>query len=169
MHSVMRLGLCFALLASACTTDLGDTTGPQGESIDQYIQSLPFLPVSPPAMSQGTSSDPARDGDYQCTTQNLQETRDYDEIVAYAANSDSLWPGALVSADSVLTGLFTQIVMDRAPATISVSLENLGGKKSAVIAEPTLSAYREALTGVLQQEITGSTPANLSSEIEEVH
>src|SRR6185312_5653642 len=148
MQSAMRLGLCFALLASACTTDLGDTTGPQGGSIDQYIQSLPFLPVAPPAMVQGTSSNPGRDGDYQCTTQNLQETRDYDEIVAYAANSDSLWPGALVSADSVLTGLFTQIVLPRQPVTISVSLENLGGTKQATLADPSLSSYRDALAGI---------------------
>jgi thiol-activated cytolysin len=169
MQSAMRLGLCFALLASACTTDLGDTTGPQAGSIDQYIQSLPFLPVAPPVMVQGTSSQPARDGDYQCTTQNLQETRDYDEIVAYAANSDSLWPGALVSADSVLTGLFTQIVMPRSPATISVSLQNIAGTKKATITDPSLASYRDALSGILDSEITGSTPADISSQIEQVH
>jgi thiol-activated cytolysin len=169
MQSAMRVAICAALLASACTTDLGDTTGPQGGSIDQYIQSLPFLPVSPPAMVQGTSSNPARDGDYQCTTQNLQETRDYDEIVAYAANSDSLWPGALVSADSVLTGLFTQIVMPRAPATISVSLQNIAGTKKATITDPSLASYRDALSGILDSEITGSTPADISSQIEQVH
>jgi len=154
------------LLTGACTTEIVNSPGP---GIDDYVKSLPYLPVAPTEVDEGTRSAEAREGDYSCTRQNLKETRQYDKIVAYAANSDSMFPGALVSADSVLTGLFTQIVLDRAPATISVSLENLGGKKSAVIAQPTLSAYREALTGVLQQEITGSTPANLSSEIEEVH
>ena len=153
------------LLTGACTTEIVAPTGP---GIDDYIQSLPYLPVAPAQVDEGQRSGEAREGDYSCTRQNLKETRQYDKIVAYAANSDSMFPGALVSADSVLTSLFTQMVLDRAPATISVSLENLGGKKSAVIAEPTLSAYREALTGVLQQEITGSTPANLSSEIEEI-
>src|SRR5205823_13351363 len=57
----------------------------------------------------------------------------------------------------------------RAPATISVSIENLAGKKSATIDKPSLSAYREALTGLLDATITGSTPANLYSEIEQVH
>jgi thiol-activated cytolysin len=137
--------------------------------IDDYIWSLPYLPVEPAQVIQGPASTPQRDGDYQCTTENLKETRQYDRIVAYAANSDSMWPGAIVSADSVLTGLFTQVVLPRNPETISVSLENLGGKKSATIEAPTLSAYREALTGVLQAEITGSTPANIYSEIEQVH
>src|SRR5690606_22773748 len=97
------------------------------------------------------------------------ETRQLDRIVAYAAGSDSLWPGAIVSADSVVSGLFTQVVLPRAPATISVSLENLAGTKKATIEEPSLSTYREALAGVLSSEITGSTPANIYSEIEEVH
>jgi thiol-activated cytolysin len=159
--------LCLAtLLTGACTTEI---VQPEGPGIDEYIQSLPYLPVAPAQVDQGTRSADKREGDYSCSTQNLKETRQFDKIVAYAANSDSMFPGAIISADSVLSGLFTQLVLDRAPATISVSLENLGGKKSAVIETPTLSAYREALTGVLQQEITGSTPANQSSEIEEVH
>ncbi len=143
--------------------------GPSHSEIDNYIESLPYLPVDPAQVVQGTASSPARDGDYSCTTQNLQETRQYDQIVAYAANSDSLWPGALVTGDSVVSGLFTPIVLDRAPATISVSLENLGGSKKATFAAPTLASYRDALSSILDAEITGSTPANLYSEIEQVH
>jgi thiol-activated cytolysin len=117
----------------------------------------------------GATSAPTSEGDYQCTSQNLQETRQYDEIVAYAANSDSLYPGAILSADSVLTGLFTQLVLPRAPETISVSLENLAGGKSATVATPSLSSYRDALSSILDTEITGSTPADIYSEIEQVH
>ena len=162
-----RLGrLSFLALLTACSTEMVD---PEAGKIDQYIAALPYLPVEPAQVAMGARTADTREGDYQCSTQNLKETRQFDRIVAYAANSDSLYPGALVSADSVLTGLFTQVVLPRAPATISVSLENLGGTKSAVVAEPSLSAYRNALTGILDAEITGSTPANLYSEIEEVH
>src|SRR5262249_29495872 len=155
LRARMRALLLVPLLA-ACTTDVGDATPPQGNMIDDYIRGLPYLPVDPPQVVQGMKSAPARDGDYQCTTENLKETRQYDRIVAYAANSDSLWPGALVSADSVLTGLFTQIVMPRSPTTISVSLENLAGTKRATIADPSLASYRDALSGILDAEITGS-------------
>src|SRR4029078_7456964 len=75
----------------------------------------------------------------------------------------------IVSADSVMTGLFTQIVLPRAQQTISVSLENIGGTKHAAIAAPSLSGYRDAVSGILDAGVTGSTAANLYSEIEEVH
>jgi thiol-activated cytolysin len=156
------------LLFTACTTTV-ETPSDHANDIDGYIASLPYLPVDPVQIEAGANSPEAREGDYQCTTQNLRETRQYDRIVAYAANSDSLYPGAIVGADSVLSGLFTQMVLPRAPATISVSLENLEGAKSAELAEPSLSTYREALSGILDTQITGSTPANLYSEIEEVH
>jgi len=164
----MRL-LAWLCFTGACTTAIGADSLPQHDDIDAYIQSLPYLPIDPPAVVQGAASPPTRDGDYQCTTENLRETRQFDRIVAYAANSDSLWPGAIVSADSVLSGLFTQIVLPRQAETISVSLENLAGTKQATIAEPSLSAYRDALSGIVDAEITGSTPANLYSEIEQVH
>ena len=164
----MRSALLFPLLAIGCSTELVGPPAP-GPSIDAYIAGLPYLPVDPPAVQMGTPSAPTRDGDYSCTTQNLKETAQYDRIVAYAANSDSLWPGAIVDADSIATGLFTQIVMPRAPATISVSLENLAGSKQATIETPDLSSYRDALSSIVQSTITGSTPANIYSEIEQVH
>ena len=152
-------------LVSACAASPEDG----GSEIDAYIRSLPYLPVDEAQVIAGGDSEPSRDGDYSCTTENLRETRQLDRVVGYAANSDTLWPGALVSADSVASGLFTQIVLPRSPETFSVSLENLAGTKQATIAEPSLSAYRDALAGVLASEITGSTPANIYSEIEEVH
>src|SRR4051812_42064820 len=153
-------------LLTACSFSGGS---PPPNEIDAYIASLPYLAVEAAAVAEGTPSAAAPEGDYSCSTQNLKETRQYDRIVAYAANSDSMYPGAIIGADSVLTGLFTQIVLPRAPETISVSLENLAGAKQATIETPSLSAYREAVASILDNEITGSTPANLYSEIEEVH
>ncbi|HZJ65704.1 MAG TPA: thiol-activated cytolysin family protein [Kofleriaceae bacterium] len=168
------LSLSLAVVA-ACSSAQGEPELPAPDpsqnqmQIDAYLRALPYLPVDAPAVSEDQRSAEQREGDYACTTQNLEETRQYDRIVAYAANSDAMYPGALVSADSVVTGLFTQIVLPRAPATISVSLENLGGTKHAVIANPSLSSYRDAVASILDAEVTGSTPANLYSEIEEVH
>lgn len=147
----------------------GGQVSEDSPEIDAYIESLPRLAVAPAAVAAGARSADVREGDYSCAIQRLAETRQYDRVVAYAANSDALYPGAIVSADSIETGLFTQIVLPRAPATISVSLENLDGTKSAVVAAPSLSAYRNALSGILNAEVTGSTPANLYSEVEEVH
>ena len=155
---------------TACSfSGQGDSPQVVESKIDAYIASLPYLGVDAAAVEMGDPSPAHSDGDYSCTTQNLKETRQYDRIVAYAANSDSMYPGAIVSADSVMTGLFTQIVLPRASQTISVSLENLGGTKHATIASPSLSSYRDAVSGILDAGVTGSTPANLYSEIEQVH
>ncbi len=151
-----------------------DTDAPEGtptpsDAIDQYIWSLDTLPAPPPSVVESDPSDDVREGDYMCSTQNLQETRQYDRIVAYAANSDSLWPGAIVRGDSVYEGLFTQLVFDRAPLTISVSLENLAGARSVEMPSPSLAESRDALGEVLAAEVTGATPANIYAEIEQVH
>jgi thiol-activated cytolysin len=153
---------------AACDANIGSPIDTSGQ-IDSYIRQLPYLPADPPQVQQGTPSAPVRDGDYQCTTQNLKETRQYDKIVAYAANSDSLWPGAMVGGQSVYSGLFNQIVLPRKPLTISVSLENLDGAKSAVLPDPSLASFRDAVSGIVSQSVTGATPANIYSEIEEVH
>jgi len=163
-----------ASFLTACSFESqgGPGNGPGAGStttIDEYISSLPYLGIDDASVDMGESSAPHPDGDYSCTTQNFKETRQFDRIVAYAANSDSMYPGALISADSVLSGLFTQIVLPRSAQTISVSLENLAGSKQAKVEVPSLSAYRDALSSILDAEITGSTPANLYSEIEQVH
>lgn len=158
----MRFPPGLLLCVCACTAH-------DDAAIDDYIRSLPYLPVESPQVVPGTTTAAARDGDYSCATEDLRETRQYDRIVAYAANSDSLWPGALVSADSIISGLFTQVAVPRQPLTFSVSLENLAGGKRATLEQPSLSSYREALATLLSSEITGATPANIYSEIEEVH
>jgi thiol-activated cytolysin len=165
----MRAHPSWLLIATVAACTDGAAPPAEGPEIDAYVRSLPYLPVEQPQVLRGAPSTTQRDGNYSCTTENLKETRQFDRIVAYAANSDSLWPGAIVSADSVVSGLFTQVVLPRAPATVSVSLENLAGSKTATIDRPSLSTYRDALSNVLSSEITGSTPANIYSEIEEVH
>jgi thiol-activated cytolysin len=162
----MKLVAVSLAVLVACGTN---PVEPESEAINDYIQSLPYLALQSPLVVQGVRSAAVRDGDYSCSTENLRETRQYDRIVAYAANSDSLWPGALVAGDSLYSGLFTQVVMPRRPITISVSLENLAGSKKSIVAEPSLSAYREAVSEILTKSITGATAANLYSEIEEVH
>jgi thiol-activated cytolysin len=63
----------------------------------------------------------------------------------------------------------TPLVLARAPVKFSVSLESLGGgARSATLAMPSLSAYRDAVGQILAQQVSGSTPARISAEIEEV-
>ena len=167
-YSVLAHSLAVIAFGSllGCATDIVPAPG---ESIDAYIRSLPYLPAEDPNLQQTGAGGANGEGDYSCTSENLSETRQYDKIVAYGANTESLWPGALVGGDSVYSGLFTQMVYDRNPVTFSVGMENLAGAKSATMTAPSLSSYRDNLTNILDSEITGATPANIYSEIEQVH
>lgn len=168
----LAAALALAVTAGGCAADAEgpvDMGGGESGDINAYIRMLAPLPVDAPARSEGAKSEPVREGDYSCTTTNLSETRQYDEIVAYAANSESLWPGALLRGDSLYTGAFTQVVADRAPLRFSLSLENLAGAPSAEMTSPSLSGFRDSLNRILSNELTGDTPAHIYSEIEQVH
>ena len=159
-----------ALGISACTGQISVPAGPAPqEDIDAYVRMLGKLVESEPYVEEGAPGEALREGEYSCTEQDFKETRQYDKIVAYAANSEALWPGALIAGDAVYSGHFTQVTLPRAPLRFSVSLENLAGEKSATMDAPSLSSFRDQLAGILEKEITGATPANLFSEIEEVH
>src|SRR5215468_10683348 len=101
--------LAISLVAACSSAQVDPEANQQASKIDEYISSLPYLQVDAPAVTAGARSAEEREGDYACTTQSLKETRQYDRIVAYAANSDSMYPGAVIGADSVVSGLFTQI------------------------------------------------------------
>jgi thiol-activated cytolysin len=156
--------------AAACHAVAGeDVIEAHYTEIDEYIRALDSIPAEPSGVVEGEFSDGRRDGEYLCYSQQVEETRQYDELVAYNAGSESLWPGALLRGDSVMTGQLQQAVFDRAPATVSISLENLEGSKSATIEDPSLSTFREQMAGILDTEVTGATPANIHADIEQVH
>src|SRR6266568_4306132 len=168
MHRALRTWALASAVLFGCASDSGPSD-PARESIGEYLQSLQDLPTAPPSTTSGTASSPAREGDYSCTTQNYSETKQYDKIVALSANSESLWPGAIIAGDSVYTGLFTQLVFDRAPLAVSISLENLSGAESMTMDRPSLSAFRDGMGRILAEQVTGSTPADIYSEIEQVY
>lgn len=80
----------FASVLIACSSAGTPPVTGKGATIDDYIASLPYLPAAAPSVDMTTASPPQPDGDYSCSTQRFQETRQYDRVVAYAANSLSL-------------------------------------------------------------------------------
>src|SRR5512143_186922 len=95
----LPLALVLSGLA-ACAGESSPEPVVETSGIDEYIAGIAELAVKTPSVAEGERSQPAREGDYQCTTQNLQETRQYDKLVALSANSESLWPGAIIAGDS---------------------------------------------------------------------
>lgn len=144
--------------------------GDEAAQIDQYVRSLSKLPVEPEDVIEEGVTAEQETGDYVCSTVSYLATQQFDELVAFAANSHTLFPGAWVAGDAVLDGNIAPLVFNRAPMTFSVALENaVTSKISATLEKPSLSSYREALKDILQTEFTGQVPANVASEIKEVH
>ena len=138
------------------------------DTIDGYVRSIDHLPSEPSVRTEGEPSAPEPAPNMVCVTQPIHETRQHDQVVALTANSQAMWPGALVRGDAVYSGLFTPIALPRAPQTFSISLAHLEGAHSATLASPSLSSYREAIAQILAQQVTGATPANLAIDIEKI-
>jgi thiol-activated cytolysin len=152
--------------------DAGGSTGEPIETneIDDYIMGLGTVELPAADLQEGVASAPEQDGDYVCSTTNMLETKQFDEIVAFANNSGTLYPGAIIGGETMSDGTLTPKVFDRAPLTFSASLEGvLDGDVSATLEEPTLSAFREAMAEILDAELIGNTPANIAYEMTEVH
>ncbi|MEM6295102.1 MAG: thiol-activated cytolysin family protein [Myxococcota bacterium] len=148
----------------------GEELPDASDDIDAYIIGLGTLETPPSEVEEGIATAPAENGDYMCTTTNLLETKQFDKIVAFAANSGTLFPGAMVGGNSISDGTLTPKVFDRAPLTFSASLEGvLDGDVSATMESPTLSSFREAMAGILDANVIGNTPANIAYEMSEVH
>ncbi|CAN5235389.1 hypothetical protein BH11MYX1_BH11MYX1_07660 [soil metagenome] len=168
MH-VSRLACVFALLSTSVIAACTDDGGAQSNEIDQLISQTSTLVVDAPHHISGPPGPTLTDGDYHCVDTPVDEVKQYDQLLGQLAVGDVLWPGSLVHGDSVYSGRLAPITLPRAPLTFSVSLESLGGgARSATLDTPDLSSYRDAVGQILAQEISGSTPARISAEIDEV-
>jgi thiol-activated cytolysin len=173
----LRAGLCLLLGCSASDplASDGEGGGEGGEAerraaIDAYVIGLGTPDAPPDTFVAGAPTRPDPDGPYVCTDREVDETRQYDRIVAFAAHSHALYPGALVAGEAIDTGTFTPIVLDRAPLRFSASLEGvLDGAISGELAEPSLASFRDAMHEILAARVVGHTPANVYAEIDEVH
>jgi len=108
-------------------------------------------------------------GDEYTVTARYRAAPEFSEVLALDANSDVVWPGAVIQGESVFSGDYVPFAGKRAPLTFSISLENIQGKRFAAVESPRLSAIRQAVGDILAQNLAGSTPARVSFSIEEVH
>src|SRR5687768_14323971 len=99
--SALATTLTLAALA-ACSSGGDDDLDPapdpgdpvEESEIDQLVRSVPPLPADPPSRTESEPSPTSRRGDYQCVTRTVTETQQHEDLVAFAANSEAMWPGA---------------------------------------------------------------------------
>ncbi|NER11706.1 thiol-activated cytolysin [Muriicola jejuensis] len=124
-------------------------------------------------ISQTESSAPERDSDdtsLECVTRTYKGAPGFNEMFTLDPTTDVIYPGALLKGESITTGEYIGINADRAPITVSTSLSNITGSPSIEIKDPNkLSEVREGINELLNREVNGATPAQISLDITEVY
>ncbi len=169
MNRRIRVIAPLVVLVACNAVDAPPAVEESDHPIDQVFAGLGTLPVEPPRRIEGPPSAPIADGDFQCVDRSVDEVRQLDQLLGQLSTGDVLWPGSMLRGESVYTGQLAPLGFERAPLTFSVSLESLGDRtRSATMTTPSLSSYRDAIGPLLAQELTGSIPARIYAEIEEV-
>ena len=115
------------------------------------------------------SSDPSRNGQFECVVQKFKAAPGFDEMLALDPANGVIYPGAMLKGESIPTGEYIGINGGRAPITLSISLENINGTASVEVGDPDLDGVRNAVNSLLAQGVSGATPANLNFTIQEVY
>lgn len=171
-------------MASSCSKDESPEPNPKQEE-PQYSEDESAAFNSAVATLQAFSqpeessivetdeTDPERDtGDtsLECVTKTYNGAPGFDEMFTLDPTTDVIYPGALLQGGSITTGEYIGIDAKRAPITISTSLSNINGSPSIVVNDPNqLSEVREGINTLLNQEVNGATPAQISLDITEVY
>ncbi len=112
---------------------------------------------------------PKRDNEFECVVRRYKAAPGFDQMLSLDPTSDVIYPGAMLKGESIPTGEYIGINGGRAPITLSVSLQNINGKASVDIEEPSLDEVRNGVNAILAQGVTGATPAKLNFTVEEVY
>ncbi|MBS9463761.1 thiol-activated cytolysin family protein [Flagellimonas sp. 389] len=109
------------------------------------------------------------DPSLECFTTYYKHAPGFNDMLALDPSTDVIFPGAILKGESIPTGEYIPIVADRAPITLSASLTNISGSPVVEVTDPKLSTDREGVKSILDQEVTGATPARINFEISEVY
>ncbi len=118
-----------------------------------------------------SSTNPEREGqtEFECFSQTYKGAPGFSELFTLDPTTDVIYPGAMLKGETIPTGEYARINKDRAPITMSISLNNIK-KTSVVVNNPNkLSEVREGINELLSLEVTGATPAQLEFDKSQVY
>lgn len=95
------------------------------------------------------------------------------ESIAYLGlNDDVIWPGNMVKGERAHDFIYEPIFIDRAPVTLSISLESSSTGSSLVqtVEDPKLSTIRQGISDLLKTAVTANTtvPAKVEFSYQQV-
>jgi len=141
----------------------------EAQQINEYIQGLGELPPVTEETVENSQTLPVADGDYECTSQNLTETRSISEVSILQDGTTTLFPGAILRGDSLAGNGFTETAFARKPMTYSLSIQDgATSPKSATMQNPTLSEFRNTIGGILAAANLTNVPVSATANVLEV-
>jgi thiol-activated cytolysin len=156
------------LIMFSCGKDIDhDTFDEQVNLLETFDQ--PVELSSPEVLSQTPPEEDPNQPAYECYKTQYKAAPGFDELLALDPSSDVIFPGAMLEGNSIPTGEYIPINVDRAPITLSISLQNLSGSPIIEIQDPKLSTVREGIKSILDQDVVSATPAKINFEITEVY
>ncbi len=146
-----------------------DEPAGDADALDDFILELGHLDIDPIADKHEIACPGVcaswPEGELTCTESYWSETDQLDTFIALQPNSPALWPGAILRGDELEQGFLAPIGLERAPATFSLSLENLTASPVGMMETPSLSSFREIRNQILAEGTTGATPAQVAYDI----
>ena len=118
------------------------------------------------------STNPQREGttEFECFTQTFKGAPGFSELFTLDPTTDVIYPGSMLKGETIPTGEYARINKDRAPITMSISLNNVKGKTSVTVNNPNLlSEVRAGVNELLNLEVKGATPAQLEFDKSQVY
>lgn len=118
-----------------------------------------------------TSSE--ENGGYRYTYEKHDVVDNLESIVYLGLNDDVIWPGNMVKGERAHDFIYEPISIDRAPVTLSISLEsaNTGSTIVQEVEDPKLSTIRQGISDLLKTAVTATTkvPAKVEFSYQQVH
>ncbi len=97
-------------------------------------------------------------------------TNSFNSNLLLDPTTDVIWPGSIIDGASIADGTYRPITAERAPITVSISLENISGRAYITVPQPRLSTMRDATNQLRRQVIQGAvTPAYILYEQTAIH
>lgn len=171
--SMLLLMSMILMSCNSCTKE-EDSIDPDdpitGNEAEKFNASMAKLTTfnQPDEASEGEQideSDPERESPNspnECVVKTYKVAPGFDEMLTLDPSTDVIYPGAVLKGESIPTGEYIGISLDRRPITLSASLTNIEGSPVVTINDPKLSTVREGIKQILDQEVTGATAAKIN-------
>lgn len=121
-----------------------------------------------------TEKSESRDKNFKYIYEKHDVVDNIDSIVYLGLNDDIIWPGSLVRGDKAHNFVYEPISVDRAPITLSISLEGspaTGESITQQVEKPKLSTVRQGISDLLKKSITANTrvPAKVEFSYQQIY